>query len=243
MATNAVATRDHEEIRRWVEEHGGIPAKVKGTDALLRIDFVEGPRSGGREPTLEEIPWDEWFRMFDEQNLVFLHGTGDSKFFKLVYPDTLEQKQRRKSAARGRGSSAGADGARRGPTASGRGSNAGRSVSSGRRGATSSRRAGASSSGRVGAGSSSRRGAGSRGRSANSGSRSSGRRANGSARATGSSRAASGRGRRRPSGSRSAQASSSARTARSSRGSASRSSRKQRGRKTGDGGGETGASR
>jgi len=105
MATKAVATRDHEEIRRWAEEHGGIPAKVKGTGGLLRIDFIMGPQSGGRESSLEEIPWNDWLRIFDEQSLVFLHGTGDSRFFKLVYPDTLEQKQRRKSAVRGRGSS------------------------------------------------------------------------------------------------------------------------------------------
>src|SRR5712671_526438 len=136
MATKAVAARDHDEIRRWAEEHGGIPTKVKGTDGLLRIDFVKGSKSGGREPTLEEISWDEWFRLFDQQNLVFLHGTGDSKFFKLVYPETLEQKQRRKGAARGRattGRSAQAGGSRRGASASPRGSTASRSASSGRR--------------------------------------------------------------------------------------------------------------
>ena len=248
MATKAVATRDHEEIRRWAEEHGGIPARVKGTGGLLRIDFIMGPQSGGREPTLEEIPWEEWFRIFDEQNLVFLHGTGDSRFFKLVYPDTLEQKQRRKSAAASRGRSARAtqsNGSRRGASGSRRGSSAGRSgSSSGRRGAGSSRGAGAGSSRGAGAGSSSRQSTGTRGRAAASGSRSSGRsRADGSARANGSSRSASARGGRRSSGSRSAQASSSGRTARSPRGSSSRSSRKQSGRPMGDGGAEAGAPR
>src|SRR4051812_36814952 len=96
----SVQTRGHEEIRRWAEEHGGIPTRVKGTGGLLRIDFVKGPKSHGREKSLEEIGWDDWFRTFDEMNLVFLHGGGDSKFFKLVYPKTLERKSRRRGASR-----------------------------------------------------------------------------------------------------------------------------------------------
>ena len=174
MATKAVATRDHDEIRRWVEEHGGIPTRVKGTGGLLRIDFVKGPKSGGREPSLEEISWDDWFRIFDQQNLVFMHGTGDSKFFKLVYPDTLQEKQRRKSPERGRaGAGRRASSSRSGSTARSAGGSGRRSSSaSGRRsaGASSSGRRSASGSSRrsSGASSSSRRGASGR---ASSGSR------------------------------------------------------------------------
>jgi len=43
-------TTDHEEIRGWVEERGGHPAKVKETN-LLRIDY---PGFSG-EQRLEEI--------------------------------------------------------------------------------------------------------------------------------------------------------------------------------------------
>ena len=83
-------TTDHDEIRRWVEEHGGKPARVRGTGddndpGLLRIDFP----GGAGEDQLEHISWDEWFQKFDENNLAFLYqetkATGeDSTFFKLV---------------------------------------------------------------------------------------------------------------------------------------------------------------
>lgn len=74
-------TTDHNQIRRWVEERGGHPAKVKGTEsrdsALLRVDY---PGFSG-EDTLEEIDWDEFFEIFDENNLAFLYQekTADGK--------------------------------------------------------------------------------------------------------------------------------------------------------------------
>jgi hypothetical protein len=92
MADNeSKTTTDHEEIRRWVEERGGKPAHVKGTEGddddpgILRIDFP----GVGEDGKLEEISWDEWFRKFDEQNLAFLYqeqtkGGDESRFFKLV---------------------------------------------------------------------------------------------------------------------------------------------------------------
>ncbi len=82
-------TTDHEEIRRWVEEHGGRPAVVRGTrdgdGSVLRIDFP----GGAGEDELEPVSWDEWFREFEEENLAFLYqdrkaGGEDSTFFKLV---------------------------------------------------------------------------------------------------------------------------------------------------------------
>ena len=83
-------TTDHEEIRRWVEEHGGRPARVRGTGGgddpgVLRIDFP----GGAGEDELEPISWDEWFEKFDENGLAFLYqdrkASGeDSTFFKLV---------------------------------------------------------------------------------------------------------------------------------------------------------------
>jgi len=77
-------TTDHEEIRSWVEERGGHPARVEGTN-LLRIDY---PGFSG-EQRLEEISWDELFRIFDENKLAFLYQEetkdgGQSRFSKFV---------------------------------------------------------------------------------------------------------------------------------------------------------------
>jgi hypothetical protein len=94
MATSTTKkTTDHEEIRRWVEEHGGRPARVRGTGGdgdpgILRIDFP----GGAGEDELEPISWDEWFEKFDQENLAFLYqeekASGeDSTFFKLVNRD------------------------------------------------------------------------------------------------------------------------------------------------------------
>jgi hypothetical protein len=83
-------TQDHEEIRRWVEEHDGKPATVRGTEdgdevGVLRIDFP----GGTGEDQLRHISWDEWFKKFDKEGLTFLYqeqkaGGEDSTFFKLV---------------------------------------------------------------------------------------------------------------------------------------------------------------
>ena len=62
-------TTDHETVRSWVEER---PARLKGTgngdDAgLLRRDYP------GRDDSLEEIAWGEWFEAFEENRLAFLY--------------------------------------------------------------------------------------------------------------------------------------------------------------------------
>jgi anaerobic selenocysteine-containing dehydrogenase len=88
--SEAKTTTDHNKIRKWVEERGGHPARVKGTEdksggGLLRIDY---PGYSG-EGKLEEISWEEFFEEFDDSNLAFLHQdkTADgeqSRFSKLV---------------------------------------------------------------------------------------------------------------------------------------------------------------
>ncbi|MBV8193446.1 MAG: hypothetical protein JOY64_32565 [Alphaproteobacteria bacterium] len=62
---------DHDEIRQWAEERGGRPACVKRTEdkrgsCVLRFDFAE------KDPALEDISWDEFFRIFDENELALL---------------------------------------------------------------------------------------------------------------------------------------------------------------------------
>lgn len=70
-------TTDHDEIKAWAEARGGRPAKVKteGSGGLLRIDFAEP------DERLEEIGWDEFFEIFEENDLAFLHQdeTADGK--------------------------------------------------------------------------------------------------------------------------------------------------------------------
>ena len=85
------STTSHEEIRRWVEERGGHPARVKETN-LLRIDY---PGFSG-EQRLEEISWDEFSRVFDKNKLVFLYQErtkdgGLSRFSKFVDRDSVEE--------------------------------------------------------------------------------------------------------------------------------------------------------
>jgi hypothetical protein len=89
MASKTKTTTDHDEIRRWVEEHGGKPVSVRGTGngeaGVLRIDFP----GGAGQDELEPISWDEWFEKFDDNDLAFLYqeekASGeDSTFFKLV---------------------------------------------------------------------------------------------------------------------------------------------------------------
>lgn len=67
----ATKTTNHEEIRRWVEERGGKPARVKrtrGTGYLLRINF---PGYSG-QTAMEDISWEDFFIEFEKSNLAFL---------------------------------------------------------------------------------------------------------------------------------------------------------------------------
>lgn len=82
-------TTNHEEIQKWVEERGGKPAIVKGTEGddeenagLLRIKFRD-------DDNLEETDWETFFKTFDEKNLSFLYQNETkehktSRFFKFV---------------------------------------------------------------------------------------------------------------------------------------------------------------
>lgn len=97
MSAESRTTTDHDEIRNWVEERGGNPARVKGTEkgksvGLLRIDY---PGFSG-EDTLEPITWEEFFVAFDESKLAFLYQdeTSDgkeSRFSKLINRDSADK--------------------------------------------------------------------------------------------------------------------------------------------------------
>jgi hypothetical protein len=95
--SEAKVTTEHEAIRRWAEERHGTPAKVKGTNgdpAVLRIAFAD---HDGREE-LVTISWEEWFRVFDEHELAFLHqeqtaAGKPSRYNRLVPRDTPERQR------------------------------------------------------------------------------------------------------------------------------------------------------
>lgn len=78
-------TTDHNVIRRWTEERGGHPARVRATGSrkdpgILRLDFGEPDES------LEEISWDEFFQKFDENELALLfEKDSKSRFNKLIH--------------------------------------------------------------------------------------------------------------------------------------------------------------
>ena len=88
--TTSQTTTDHNKIQKWVDERGGHPARVKGTESknspgLLRIDY---PGFSGEE-SLEPISWEEFFDGFEKNGLAFLYQdkTADgkiSRFSKLI---------------------------------------------------------------------------------------------------------------------------------------------------------------
>ena len=83
-------TTDHDTIKKWAEERGGVPATVESTaegsePGILRIMF---PESDGGD-NLTHIDWDAFFDKFEEENLAFLYqdetsNGSTSRFFKLV---------------------------------------------------------------------------------------------------------------------------------------------------------------
>lgn len=74
-------TTDHKAIKKWIEDRKGHPAVVRATEGngrsggLLRVEFRDP------EDKLEEVDWDEFFKVFDESKLAFLHQdkTADGK--------------------------------------------------------------------------------------------------------------------------------------------------------------------
>ena len=98
--SEAKTTTDHAQIKEWVEERGGRPARVKGTNeegssGVLVIDY---PGYTGTQ-TLETITWDDFFQGFEENNLAFLYqdetkAGEESRFSKLINRDSAEGKSK-----------------------------------------------------------------------------------------------------------------------------------------------------
>ena len=87
----SLATRNHDVIKHWAEERNATPATVPGTEhnahaGVLRFNF---PGYGDRK--LKEISWQDWFKTFDDRQLVFvfqqhLKNGNMSNFFQMDSP-------------------------------------------------------------------------------------------------------------------------------------------------------------
>ena len=88
----SLVTRNHEVIKKWAEARDAKPSTVPGTEhgdhvGVLRFNF---PGYGGDR--LEEISWDDWFKTFDDRDLVFLYqeklkNGNQSNFFRFDNPN------------------------------------------------------------------------------------------------------------------------------------------------------------
>ncbi|HLR76068.1 MAG TPA: hypothetical protein VK106_00310 [Balneolaceae bacterium] len=85
-------TTDHNTIKTWIEERKGRPAVVKdtanGNGGVLRIDY------GKKDESLASISWDEFFDIFEENDLAFLYQeeseSGDeSRFSKFIQRENM----------------------------------------------------------------------------------------------------------------------------------------------------------
>ncbi len=102
-------TRDHDEIRKWAEARGAVPAEVSGTErgnqtGILRFEFPHAPNRN--DSKLQEISWDDFFEKFDENDLelVYQDKTADgeqSNFNKLIHPDSEEHSRHSGKSASG----------------------------------------------------------------------------------------------------------------------------------------------
>lgn len=95
--SSAKTTTNHDEIRKWVEKRGGHPAVVAATEngrdsggGLLRIDYDEP--GGNDDDRLHRITWNEFFEIFDRNDLAFLHDSeGESRFSKFVQKESADR--------------------------------------------------------------------------------------------------------------------------------------------------------
>lgn len=80
-------TTDHAAIKSWTEQHDGVPAVIDddGKTKVLRIHF---PDASNDDDSFTEVEWEEFFEIFEDSKLSFLHSTdGESTFHKFVGRD------------------------------------------------------------------------------------------------------------------------------------------------------------
>ena len=89
MAGESRITKDHDEVRNWTEKRGGRPAvvntgKTDKKNGIIRFNFP-----GFQNKNLEDITWDEFFEIFDKNDLALLYQDKtkdgkESRFFKFI---------------------------------------------------------------------------------------------------------------------------------------------------------------
>jgi hypothetical protein len=104
--TLSKTTTDHDEIRKWAEARGAVPAEVRKTHkgnepGILRFCFPDA--ANRNDSNLREISWEEFFEKFDESNLELLYqektAEGElSNFNKLIHPESEGRSERRKTS-------------------------------------------------------------------------------------------------------------------------------------------------
>lgn len=90
MSGEAFSTTDHNVIRDWADDRGGLPAVIKNPatpeEELLRVHFLD---MGDDDDLFRIISWQEFFELFEERQLEFIYQeyakNGEKSFFcKLV---------------------------------------------------------------------------------------------------------------------------------------------------------------
>lgn len=81
---NSATTTDHAKIKEWTRSRNGIATTIsEGDSDILRIHFPEA--SADKDKTFDEISWEDFFKIFEDHKLAFLHSTDkDSTFNKFV---------------------------------------------------------------------------------------------------------------------------------------------------------------
>lgn len=88
-------TTDHDVIRKWVETREGRPARVRNTEGkrggVIRVDYP-----GYTGEALQTISWEEFFEVFEANNLAFLFQDkkkdgSESRFSKMIDRDSIKK--------------------------------------------------------------------------------------------------------------------------------------------------------
>jgi hypothetical protein len=90
-------TTDHETIRRWVAERGGLPAMVRRVGQPDEGELVINFANDGSDEPIIDISWADFFQRFDDSKLAFVYsdtasGAEGSRFWQMVARDEIDQR-------------------------------------------------------------------------------------------------------------------------------------------------------
>lgn len=80
MDNNRRVTTDHDEIKEWAQKLNGIPERIddittSNDEVGIRIDFPRGEDDMffANDKFPREVSWEEFFQIFEEQELAFIY--------------------------------------------------------------------------------------------------------------------------------------------------------------------------